>query len=79
MENSIIKKLNELLNREIQDTVDADLRNQGLDSIKTIELIVNLEVEFDIEFDDKDLVIDNFLSISKICSLLTGKYGVQQC
>lgn len=42
-----------------------------------IALIVSIEVEFDIQIDDDDLLIDNFSSIKKIAILLSGKYGEQ--
>ena len=48
----------------------ADLREIGLDSITSIELIVLLENEFDISVDDEDLLIDNFNNIAKIKSLV---------
>lgn len=49
IEQAVTKKLSEVLNREVNLDFENDLRNEGLDSIKTIELIVNLEVEFDIQ------------------------------
>ncbi len=48
----------------------ADLREIGLDSITSIELIVLLENEFDISVDDEDLLIDNFNTVPKIKSLV---------
>ncbi|MNB80292.1 acyl carrier protein [compost metagenome] len=71
----INQKLNGILSKEVEP--GANLSHEGLDSIKTIELIVNLEVEFDIQIDDQDLLIENFSSVDKIAALLSGKYGVQ--
>lgn len=48
----------------------ADLREIGLDSITSIELIVLLENEFDISVDDEDLLIDNFNTVPKVKSLV---------
>jgi acyl carrier protein len=77
LKQMINKKLNEVLNREINLDFETDLRNEGLDSIKTIVLIVNMEVEFDIQIDDQDLVVENFSTVSKITKLLSEKYGLQ--
>ncbi|MFC3788058.1 acyl carrier protein [Paenibacillus sp. GCM10012307] len=76
MEQVISKKLSEVFNREVNFDYETDLRNEGLDSIKTIELIVNLEVEFNIQIDDQDLLIENFSRVTKIKKLLSEKYGV---
>jgi acyl carrier protein len=77
LEQAINKKLNEVLNRESNLEYTTDLRNEGLDSIKMIELIVSLEVEFDIEIEDQDLLIENFSTIEKIASLFSEKYVAQ--
>lgn len=78
VERIVFEKISEVFNREVQISYDTDLRNEGLDSVKTIELIVNLEIEFDIEIDDQDLLVENFSTIHKIAILLSGKYGVKQ-
>lgn len=54
--------------REIKD--DENLIDLGLDSIKTIEIVVELEDGFDIEIDEDDLMLDNFSTISKIIELV---------
>lgn len=77
LEQVITKKLSEMLNREVSIDYETDLRKEGLDSIKTIELIVNIEVEFDIQIDDQDLLVENFSTVSKITRLLSEKYNVQ--
>ncbi|SDT35599.1 D-alanine--poly(phosphoribitol) ligase subunit 2 [Paenibacillaceae bacterium GAS479] len=77
LEQVITKKLSEVFNRAADLDFETDLRNEGLDSIKTIEFIVNLEVEFDIQIDDQDLLVENFSTINKVTKLLSEKYGVQ--
>ncbi|WP_336783260.1 acyl carrier protein [Paenibacillus illinoisensis] len=77
LEELITNKLSEVLNRATDLDFETELRNVGLDSIKTIEFIVNLEVEFDIQIDDQDLLVENFSTINKITKLLSEKYGVQ--
>ena len=54
-------------NAELQ----ADL---GIDSIMMVELLILLEEQFDFEFDNMDLLMDNFLNISTICKFLESKY-----
>lgn len=77
LEQVITKKISEVLNRAADIDFETDLRNGGLDSIKTIEFIVNLEVEFDIQIDDQDLLVENFSTINKVTKLLSEKYGVK--
>lgn len=77
LEQTITKRLSEVLNREINPDYDTDLTNEGMDSIVTIKLIVNLEVEFDIQIDDQDLLVENFSTINKISGLLSEKYAIQ--
>jgi len=50
-----------------------DLFNVGLDSIKTIRLVVELETVFDITIEDDDLVIENFSTLSKITDMVSNK------
>ncbi len=56
--------------------IDESLLDLGLDSIKTIELVVELEDCFDIEVDQDDLIIDNFTTISKIMELVNRYINV---
>lgn len=44
--------------------------NYGLDSMGFIQLVVALEQEFHIEFDDEVLMIQNFDTINKIVELV---------
>ena len=45
---------------------DDDLQQMGMDSISFIRVIVNLEDEFEIEFPDDYLLIDNMNTLNKI-------------
>lgn len=63
--------LGSLLNTQEKIMAEESLSKWGLDSLKTIELIVILENEFDIVFDNNDLLLDNFGTINTIVSLLT--------
>ncbi|MEV5027390.1 acyl carrier protein [Paenibacillus sp. LPE1-1-1.1] len=68
-------KIGELL--EIKDAVgmDLDLRLLGMDSLKTITLIVTIENEFDLTFDDEELMLDNLETIDKIVRKIQHKRG----
>ena len=44
-----------------------------IDSFKFIELFVKLEESFMIEFDDEDILVENFGSLNRIAELI-GKY-----
>ncbi|WP_164779491.1 acyl carrier protein [Paenibacillus kobensis] len=77
LEQLIAQELRDLLGDKANLDPDTDLRSEGLDSIVTIKLIVNLEVNFDIQIDDQDLLVDTFSTIRKISALLSHKYGVQ--
>lgn len=58
-----ILNLGDMIN-EIHDT--SNLEDYGLDSQTSIQLISAIETEFDFEFQDTDLIEDNFKSISTI-------------
>lgn len=77
LEASITDELSGILGRKVNLDKHSDLKAEGLDSIVTIKLIINLEVRFDIQIDDNDLLIENFSTLNKISSLLSEKYGVQ--
>lgn len=52
--------------------METPLENKlGIDSLKTLQLIVELEQVFDIEVDDDDLLFENFATIHKIVELIT--------
>ncbi|WP_135550730.1 acyl carrier protein [Paenibacillus cymbidii] len=56
---------------------DRSLEELGLDSIATIKLIVRIEEELNISFDDKDLLIENLNTLNKICEKVQ-KYTVSK-
>lgn len=60
------------LNEEKIKTIseNSSLVDWGLDSLNAIEIIVNLESEFDIEVEDEDLVIDSLCTIELLCNLI---------
>ncbi len=57
---------------------DSDpIKDMGMDSVKTINLIIQIEQQFDIAFEDEEMVSDNFFSIRKIVATVLDKLGVQ--
>ncbi|MFS0857645.1 hypothetical protein [Paenibacillus taichungensis] len=44
-----------------------------IDSFASVAIIVKLEDDFSIMFEEKDLVLDNFLSIGSIVNMVTEK------
>lgn len=49
---------------------DEDLVELGLDSLNAIEVIVNLESEFNIQVEDEDLLLNNISTIEKLQKLV---------
>jgi acyl carrier protein len=48
-------------------------RDHGIDSIKMVELVVDLEDEFNIEVDSASLSFENFANIGIITDFIIGK------
>jgi acyl carrier protein len=52
---------------------DEDLNTHGLDSITSIDLMIGLEKEFNVTFDDDELLIDNMNTLTKL-EAIVNKY-----
>ncbi|MBJ8030399.1 phosphopantetheine-binding protein [Bacillus cereus group sp. N21] len=50
-----------------------DLKTIGMDSLNTVSLIIKLESQFNIEFDDNELHPKRFSSILSIIELIENK------
>ncbi|MFZ5989288.1 MAG: acyl carrier protein [Bacillota bacterium] len=48
-------------------------RDHGIDSIRLVELVVDLEEEFDIEVDSASLTYENFATIELITNYIMNK------
>lgn len=77
----IIKKLNEMLidkskgidvNYEFSDDTNL-IEDLNFDSLQMIELMVNIENQFDIEIDEEELVIENFIYYGQLKKFLYNK------
>lgn len=77
MEEVIRNEIGEIL--EIEDIgsldKDVDLKEYGMDSLNAIEIVVALETEFGIEFEEEDLLLDNLCSIQKLIEVVTRLEG----
>lgn len=78
LKEKIIKVLAQTLRLDI-NVIEKYGENENLTSlliksITTIQLIIKLEEEFDIEIAEEDLNLENFDTINKITTLLEGKY-----
>ncbi len=65
--------MEEVLETKLIADLNADLTLFGLDSIKTIKLVVKIEEHYQIEFLDEELLIEYFSSVNKILELLSYK------
>lgn len=62
------------LNSEIGDvTLETDFSYTGVDSITFIKIVVDLESEFDFEFDDEMLLITAFPTIKSMIEYVETK------
>lgn len=64
-----------VLNRKVELDENTNLSNEGLDSITTVRLLVELEKKLNIQFQEEHLSLDNFESIRSIMNTL-DHYGV---
>ena len=82
MDHLIADQIAEIVKRVLKlpsDTFinsDINLFTKGLDSLKMIEMIVDLEAAFKIEFNDDDLQGKNFSSIDAITQMMQAVYKV---
>ncbi len=49
----------------------------GMDSVKTINLIIQMEKHYDILFEDEELTIDYFETIELFAKSILDKLGIQ--
>lgn len=50
---------------------DEDLSTYGVSSISFMKIVIALEMEFDIEWDDEDLDVNNFSTINNILGYIS--------
>jgi len=78
---TIEAKLKEILRQivEFVDTddikLDSELKDYGLDSIAFVQLVVAIENEFVVEFDDEDLDVNKFPLFQNLIDYVNLKLG----
>ncbi|RCX12551.1 acyl carrier protein [Anaerobacterium chartisolvens] len=70
-----VVKRNSMFNAENVSESSNIRRDHGIDSIKMVELVVDLEDEFDIEVDSCSLSFENFSTVELIIRYVIGKAG----
>ncbi|MGG1516570.1 acyl carrier protein [Paenibacillus oryzisoli] len=55
---------------------DDPIKEMGIDSIKMVNLIVQIEQHFGIAFEDEELVIDFFSTVALFASSILDKLGI---
>lgn len=74
MEEKTKEKINDILKRKsFSQNVTEELKladDLGFDSLNLVELIVNLEEEFNIEIDESDLDPQNLKTVKQIYTLI---------
>lgn len=73
MEDRIKKVIQNMLNNDSDIDSNADLKVYGVDSLAKVQLLVDLEDEFGIEFEEDDINQNNFSSVLTIKETI-GKY-----
>jgi acyl carrier protein len=75
IEATLIKILNQNITAKKIDHIEADekLEALGINSITFIKIIVVLEKEFGIEFDDEDLDVNVFSSLKSLITYIKEK------
>jgi acyl carrier protein len=58
-----------------QINAQSNLLDLGFDSLKFIELVLKIEFEFGIEFDDEDLNYRKFTQVSEVADYIEYKMG----
>lgn len=69
----IVKRMEEIGIFSENVTEESKLIDLGFNSLLLMEFLVLIEEEFDTEFDDEDMEIENFVSIKTLMDLLEQK------
>ncbi|GEC93051.1 MULTISPECIES: acyl carrier protein [Brevibacillus] len=74
---TIITKIKELaeLGEEVKINPEDPLIRLGINSIKAMELLVEIENTLGVVVEDDELLIENFTSVKKIADLIASKIG----
>lgn len=70
MEQRVIGEVKKLAVVEEVESLDDDLSSLGIDSLVKVELVVALEDEFAISFDDSTLNVSKLKTVRDMCNLV---------
>lgn len=80
MNKDIIEKIREIVTAEIEQINDGfvlgeddNLFECGMDSVNSMKIIVALEMEYDIEFEDDELLPENIQSLKLLKACIERK------
>lgn len=76
MKERIISCIKKVVNVDVSIEENVDIKTYGIDSLLKVQLVIALEDEFSITFNDDDINQSNFENIATICALLET-YNVQ--
>lgn len=74
--NQIRKKINAILVEIMGDEsvlTSDNIKEMGIDSLKIVKIFVLIEQEFDIEFEDEQLLFDNYTSVDDVVLVIQEK------
>ncbi|MFD0697446.1 phosphopantetheine-binding protein [Paenibacillus sp. GCM10027628] len=60
-----------------QTDIHDQIMEMGIDSVKMINLIVQIEKQYEIMFDDEEMVLENFATIHLFANSILGKLGIR--
>ena len=66
----ILKRILENMGMETDFSKDTKLEDLGIDSLKLLELIVELEESLNFTFEQEDFEMDNFLTVETLLNTL---------
>lgn len=66
-------QVKELLEFKGDIAPDAELKEIGMASMKTMELLVVIENVFDVTFDDDEILLENFSTLTKVTRMVLNK------
>lgn len=78
MLNELISRISELTGAENVSESD-EFRSVGIDSLTYVQLVVETEQKYNIEFSDDDLLIDNIKTIAEFIRITEEKCKKRNC
>lgn len=85
----MIKNINEKVKNIICLTLEDDsyydrltdetnlVEDIGMDSIQIMQIVISIEIEFDIEFNDDELLIDNLAILKNLIRIILSRLNIE--